>query len=128
MSAAAHGEGFFQVGKGARLTGRLAGRGAGVIHGEVQGVLELDGDLLVPTGGRFRFKAGRCQRLHLEGQGGGRLKVTGDAALATGSRFEGDLHAQTFEGAAGFAVEGEVRIAPPGRDAAAGRTDPLSGG
>ncbi|MDQ7006134.1 MAG: polymer-forming cytoskeletal protein [Acidobacteriota bacterium] len=127
MNAVAPGEGFFQAGEGARLKGRITGRGAGVIHGEVHGELDLDGDLLVPAGGRFRFKAGRCRRLHLEGRGGGRLRVTGGADLAAGARFHGELQARRLDAAAGFEVEGELRVQPAGREGGADRTEPVAG-
>ncbi|UCF68875.1 MAG: polymer-forming cytoskeletal protein [Acidobacteriota bacterium] len=105
-------EGFFQLGRAARFQGRVLGSGMVLVHGQLGGVIALDGDLVFASDGRAAELTGRVERLRIEGRFHGSMKVAGAVELAREAVFEGEVEARRLETTEGSRFEGMLRIVP----------------
>lgn len=103
-------DGLLQIGEAARLEGRVSGKGVALVHGELEGEIDLEGELFVAPEGRIDLRKGRVKQLHLEGRAAGRLLVEGPAELTETARLDAELAAIRLEAAAGARLDGELSI------------------
>lgn len=109
---AAVGEGFVQVGRTARLRGRLDGQGLVLIHGTLQGELSLSGELIVAPGAIVGPLAGAADALRVEGELDSRLTIHGLATVASGGVLRGELDARKLDAATDASVSASLRVVP----------------
>lgn len=110
-------EAFSQVGRGARIAGRLSGCGLLLVHGQVTGGVELEGDLLVAKGGNLEAAPAVAARLLVQGTARGEMFIRGPAELGEGGRLEGTLHADRFEAARAGHLDARLVIGDRGKAA-----------
>lgn len=103
-------DGLLQIGQAARLEGRISGKGVALVHGELKGEIDLEGELFVAPEGKIDLRKGRVGQLHLEGRAAGRLLVEGPAELTETARLEAELAASRLDAAAGARLDGELSI------------------
>jgi cytoskeletal protein CcmA (bactofilin family) len=102
--------GYVQIGRGARLEGKLSGAGAAVIQGELVGEVELEGDLLVDAGGVLEGQPARASRLRIDGTATGSLRVRGPLEIGAGGVLEGRAQAQRLEISPDASIEAQLTI------------------
>lgn len=108
-------QGFAQVGRGAQLRGHFQGRGILLVHGELSGVVDLQGDLIVGRDGRLNRIKARALRVRIEGQAEGRFRVDGPIEVARGAALSGEVEARQIQTSAGCSFTGTLRVAHPRR-------------
>jgi cytoskeletal protein CcmA (bactofilin family) len=102
--------GYAQVGRGARLEGKLCGVGAAVVQGELVGEVELEGDLLVDAGGLLDGQPARASRVRIDGKATGSLRVRGPLEIGAGGELEGRAQAQRLEISPDASIEAQLTI------------------
>lgn len=111
-TASALGEGFVQVGRHARLEGRLEGQGLVLVHGQFSGELLLSGELIVAGQGEADISTGAVDALRVEGRIGGKLVVHGTATIAHTGQARGELSARKLDASPDAVVSAALRIDP----------------
>jgi len=111
--------GLTQVGRGATVRGRLAGRGAVVVHGTFHGEADLEGELVVAAEGRVEEARVRAARLRVEGRAAGAFRVLGPLEIVAGGEVSGEVEAARLDASPEGILDAEVRIGfrhprPPG--------------
>ena len=101
-----------QLGRRARFDGRLSGQGLALIHGELTSELDVDGDLIVPAGGRLVGARGGVARLRVEGEAGGKLAVANVVEVAAGGRLLGEVGTAELQSSPGATIEAHLRVRP----------------
>lgn len=101
------------VGAGSRVDGDLAVRGSARILGEVEGGVDVTGDLDVDLGGCVRGSV-RAERARVAGRIEGDVYVRDALELKTGSHLSGDVYAKSFRIQDGAIFQGQCHM---GRDA-----------
>lgn len=107
-----------RIGPSIVVVGRVVGRGAVEIAGRVEGVIEIDGALLVAHGGSVVGDAGG-REVRVEGSVEGRVAAGERATIAASGRVEGDVAAPRVVIAEGAFLKGSVRMSGEGRQRAA---------
>lgn len=90
-------EGFAQIGRGAHLQGKLSGKGAVMVQGELAGEVAVEGDLLVGIGGAVDAEMASVQALRIEGKANGEYEVAGSLELGPGGELSGKARARRLE-------------------------------
>jgi cytoskeletal protein CcmA (bactofilin family) len=86
--------GFTSIAAGATLEGRLTGTGVVVVLGVFEGAMELEGELVVPTGGLLTGDpTARAERIRVEGEVRGRVEASALFEAVEGSRVDGEVRA-----------------------------------
>ncbi len=104
--------GILQVGRGARLRGKLSGEGVVLACGTLEGELDVGGELIVSASGRVDVLKGRAKALSVEGEVRGLFKVETALELKEGAFFGGEIETEHLQAAAGSQLEAQVRIGP----------------
>lgn len=103
-------DGYFQVGRGDHLEGKLSGSGAVVVQGELVGEVQVEGDLLVQAGGSLQGDPARASRVRVEGRAGGTLRARGSLEVAGGGALEGRAQARRLEIAPNASVDAHLVV------------------
>ncbi len=109
--AGAGAECFAQVGRGAQLRGQIHGAGILLVHGDLQGVVEIRGDLIVGQKGRLTRVRAKASRVRVEGQAEGWFRVDGPLEVARGAVLFGEVEARQIQTSAGCTFAGALRVA-----------------
>jgi cytoskeletal protein CcmA (bactofilin family) len=104
--------GYVQIGRGARLEGKLSGAGAVIVQGELAGEVELDGDLLVGSGGWVEGRPARATRVRVDGKASGSLKVKGALEVGAGGALEGRAQARQLQVSPEAVLEADLNVKP----------------
>jgi cytoskeletal protein CcmA (bactofilin family) len=100
------------VGAGSKVDGDLAVRGSARILGEVEGELQVTGDLDVELGACVRGNI-RAERARVAGRIEGDVHVRDSLELRTGAHLRGDVYAKSFRIQDGAIFQGQCHM---GRD------------
>ncbi len=102
--------GLAQVGRGATVRGRLAGKGALLVHGTLRGEVDLDGELVVAAGGRLTEGRVRAGRLRVEGRAEGTFRVLGPLEIVSGGEVLGEVEAARLDASPDGLLDAELKI------------------
>ncbi len=105
--------GLAQVGRGATVHGRLAGKGALLVHGTLRGEVDLDGELVVAADGRIEEGRVRAGRLRVEGSAHGAFRVLGPLEIVAGGAVRGEVEAARLDASPDGLLDAELRIGFP---------------
>ncbi len=107
-----HGEAgsFAQIGRGARVDGKLKGAGLVVTCGRLEGEIDLDGVLVVAAEGQVDVLKGRMRTLSVEGEVRGLFRVGESLELKPGGVFEGEVETARLHAAPSSRLDATVRI------------------
>ncbi len=97
------------VGAGSRVDGDLSVRGSARVLGEVEGEVQVTGDLDVELGGRVRGSV-RAERARVAGRIEGDVHVRDALELKTGSHLSGDVYAKSFRIQDGAIFQGQCHM------------------
>ncbi len=97
------------LGAGARIDGDLTVRGAARILGEVDGSLEIAGDLEVELGAAVRGDV-RAERARIAGRIAGDITVKDSLELKAGAHLRGDVYAASFRIQDGAVFQGQCHM------------------
>ncbi len=100
------------VGAGSKMDGDLSVRGSAKVLGELDGELQVTGDLDVELGGRIRGNV-RAERARIAGRIEGDVHVRDSLELKTGAHLSGDVYAKSFRIQDGAIFQGQCHM---GRD------------
>jgi cytoskeletal protein CcmA (bactofilin family) len=97
------------VGAGSRVDGDLSVRGSARVLGEVEGGVEVTGDLEVELGGCVRGNV-RAERARVAGRIEGNVHVRDALELKTGAHLSGDVYAKSFRIQDGAIFQGQCHM------------------
>jgi cytoskeletal protein CcmA (bactofilin family) len=103
-------EGFAQIGRGAHLQGKLSGKGAVMVQGELVGEVAIEGDLLVGAGGAVDAELASVQALRIEGKAKGEYEIAGPLELGPGGELRGKARARRLEISPAARLEAHLTI------------------
>jgi cytoskeletal protein CcmA (bactofilin family) len=80
-----------RIGAAARVRGRIQGEGNLVVEGQVEGSVNLRGDLTIAEGASVTSDAITAHAVHVSGTLEGNVAASGPVRLAASARVRGDL-------------------------------------
>lgn len=107
--------GLTVVGSHTRIRGTLKGSGPLLIQGSLEGEIDLEGSLIVPSGGRVDAEA-EVRTLDLSGRASGSMKVSEHARIGSTGSFEGNMATPVIETRPGSMLSGRAVITRSGPD------------
>ncbi len=110
------------VGAGCKIRGDVTIHGAGRILGEVEGSVQVSGDLEIELGGTVRGNV-RAERAWVTGKIEGDVRVRDSVELRKGSHLRGDVYAKSFRIQDGAIFQGNCHMGreePPPLEGLAG--------
>ncbi len=108
-----HPGGLAQVGRGAVVRGRLAGKGALLVHGTLRGEVSLEGDLVVAAGGHLGEGRVRAGRLRVEGRAEGAFRILGPLEITAGGEVRGEVEAARLDASPDGLLDARLRVGFP---------------
>jgi cytoskeletal protein CcmA (bactofilin family) len=97
------------VGAGSKMDGDLCVRGSARVLGEVDGEVQVTGDLEIELGGRVTGSV-RAERARVAGRIEGDVFVRDSLELKTGAHLRGDVYAKSFRIQDGAIFQGQCHM------------------
>ncbi len=97
------------IAKGTRITGNLAGKGAYVCCGEMDGNCDVEGAVTLADGGHWKGTL-KATDVVIAGTVDGDVIASGRVEIAGSARIAGSLSGMSIAVSEGAVIEGEIRV------------------